>query len=816
MKPVEVPHFDDIDAFLYPLFTQVYERKSIIRIIPKYTGKLTKAKKPDKRSKEYKSLKPFSEFEVFYRGQSKSSAYQNFRSKFFEDGSDGAPVLQEGMTLRINFPRKLVRDQLIQAFREGEQHCVFTPLLAKWSEPAKSTSTQKYNEQVLKRIRKLADSYGDKPVPQEDMEDLAKKTETTFRIRDPVGNDYLTYNIGARKTIYLQNSRLNHVDESTETKPIEEITHEEAIQRATNLSDGEILEGSSIDPIRIHTSTTIYQTINPMKPALNEINDLIPDIKFDATRYPEINDFVLESRIINSGTLRFQEEYDEHYDLEKAYTQFHQTKYYRGFLGVIHQWRSFTFPPTETFLKAHNGIYKARIISPSPLAKLLGFLPNKDYILPLPEWTFHKNNGTTFVILQGVFGSNFDFRFPESSLKETGMRTKTNKPFRIFAGQLSSKINQHDTKTFNVKSTEHFAKHLASLYEDVFYDHESNLAKITIKHKRVFTKHHLFSFITSYTRIVMMEEMLKFDISNLSAVTLDGLYFKGTAPKNLIPQFRPKKSTMPISTSHLWYIPTENTTIFPLITNFNQNTFLEGAGGSGKTHTILNDKGFNTILYASPTHDLGKDKVKEYNLKHYTTIHRLIGEQCRSYKEEYGNPSVIFVDEITQIESSFITRLIALYPDSLIFIAGDVDAEGRHFQCKYSNQIWKPTFPIIQFTNDYRAKTQTLKEMKHTLRDYMKTDPTAYEIKQYVKKTFPTITKDQAIKNFKDDVWIAGTHKYIKEIPHKVHTTHSYQGKTIKFPTKLYISIDDMFEHTMFYTAMSRVESHEQLIIVID
>jgi hypothetical protein len=800
-RSIVVEDLDDIDALLKPIFLSVYDKKARITV---KSGKTT-----------------IVEFTTDYK-VSKSKAYELFRVKFVPDSND-EPIVADGMTIRITISRKLRKTNIEQNFREGDHHCVFTPLIKLWSEPAKTKSTTIYNAQVLKRINKLATEYGDSPVPQQEMEQVAKKCETTFRIRDPIGNDYLLYNKGGRKTLYLQNSRMNHVDETNEEKEISTISHAEAITYVENLKDGDILEGTFSDPIRIHRTTDILEITNPMKTYIDEIHNLIPDIKFDATQYPDVNDYILESRIINSGTLRFQEDFDEHYDLEKAYTQFHQTKYYKGFLGVIHQWRNFTFPPTTQFLKEHNGIYKAKIIAASPLAKLLGFIPNNYYILPLPEWTFHKDNGTTFTIVSGVFGSTFDFRFPPSSLQEVPMRnTKTNKPFRIFAGQLSSKINQHDSKVYNVKADERFAGHLASLYPEVFYDQDAQLARITVQHKKVFTKHHLFSFITSYTRIVMMEEMLKFNIDNLSAVTLDGLYFKGKAPKNLIPQFRPKQSSMPISTSHLWYIPTTNTTNFPLITSFNQNTFLEGPGGSGKTHTILNDKGFNNVLYASPTHELGRDKVNEYNLKRYTTVHKLAGidasgKPVKTYQEEFHHtPSVIFIDELTQIEAHFITKIISLYTNSLIFIAGDVDATGRHFQCKYSNEIWKPTFNIHQFTTDYRSKSPILTTMKQELREYMKTDPTSYEIKQYVKNHFKTITKEQALQQYTpNDVWIAGTHKYIKTLhPLKIHTTHSYQGKTITSPTKLYISIDDMFEHTMFYTAMSRVQSEEQLIIV--
>lgn len=792
---VVVPEFRELDTFLHPFF-KTFEGKR---------GRLT-IKQGRKNVKV---------FEV-KNGRTPNLNYRDFRANFFEGGSETDIVVDTGMKLVFKEFKSVEPKPLKQKFREGIEHCVFTPLINTWSK-----NPSKYQETMLKKVIKYAEKYGENPVPQEEMEDLAKKLKTTIKINDPIGNPYITYNPIGDRTCIVSNTRKNHVDETLDEKPIIEISHIDAVKKSKTLRDGEVLEGSFRDPIRIHSFKEIYQVPNPMFEYIDEINQLIPDVKFDATQYPEINEFILESRIINSGTLKFQEEYDEHYDLEKAYSQFHLTKYYRGFLGMIHQWRNFTFPPTTQFLKEHNGIYKAKIIKPSPLAKMLGFQENKYYILPLPEWNFHQNTKTDFTIVSGIFGSSFDFRFPESSFKNVPLRNydsnnpkTSNKPFRIYAGQLSSKFNENDKKLFSVKSSPEFAQHLKSLYKDVEYDEEEETARIYIEYKKVYTRHHILSFITSYTRIVMMEEMMKFDISNLSGITLDGLYFKGKAPKDLIPQFRPKKSKMSDKQSSPWYIPTENNTNFPLITEFNQNTFLEGPGGSGKTHTILNNKGFNNILYASPTHELGKDKIKEYNIKHYTTIHRLIGENCRSYKDEYGNPSVIFVDEITQIEADFINRIIKLYPNSLIFIAGDVDKEGRHYQCKYSNEIWKPSFPIIQFNEDYRAKTEKLKQMKRELRNYMKTDPLPYEIKNYVYSKFITIPKEQAITQFKDDIWIVGTHKYKNTIPHKTYTTHSYQGKTIKSPTKLYISIDDMFESTMFYTAMSRVEKEDQLIIV--
>lgn len=764
-----------------------------------------------------------------FRNTPERRSWETFRSLFYET-SDGEFVLPVGARILVYPSTQVQPNPQPQAYREGQEHCFFTPLIALWSVPAKSTSTQREHDQILKRVKKIAEEYGDKPVPHDDIPSIAKKTNTTIKIFDPLGNELYTFNPSARKLLCLRHTRNNHLEPTHENREHRDITYDEA-QDLLQADKGEgelVIEGSHLDPIKLYTNNEVLEVINPMKPYLDEIRQQLPDLKFNATQYPLVNEFILQSRIINSATLTFNPEYDQHYDLEKAYTQFHTTSFYQGFLGVIHQWRTFTFPPTQAFLDEHIGIYKARINRPSKLAKMLGMNAGDTLILPSPEWKFHKANGTDFAIISGVWGARFDFRFPPSAIESVKTRlgtstTKTfkaaateNKPFRIFAGQCSAKINEFHRRSYTLRATKEFAGHLASIYKDTDYNEELQLASVNIPIDPVYTKHHLFSFITSYTRIVMMEQMLKLSLENISAVNLDGLYFKGQPTSPFAACFRPKKPKVenPIGTNK-WYVPVQIKEDFPALTPYNQSSALLGAGGTGKTHAILTDRGFNKILYVSPTHELGKSKQQEFGIS-YTTLHRAIGENCRSYKDSYGTPPVIFVDELTQMEASFVERLIALYPESLIFIAGDIDEQGRHFQCKYSNEIWKPTFKCFTFTTDYRSHTEQLKTIKTTLRSYMKTDPSTEQVKEYAKRHFEHIPWLNAVLDFKpdQDVWIAGTHKYINKHPFKIHTTHSYQGKTIDQPRRLFISTDDLFEPTMLYTAISRARHHDQLVFV--
>ena len=114
-----------------------------------------------------------------------------------------------------------------------------------------------------------------------------------------------------------------------------------------------------------------------------------------------------------------------------------------------------------------------------------------------------------------------------------------------------------------------------------------------------------------------------------------------------------------------------------------------------------------------------------------------------------------------------------------------------------------------------------------------------YEMKEWALKNLKCIDFFDAVSMFKEgDAWIAGTHStnktllslgvvsgYYKKggnVSFEVKegfekrgsfTTHSYQGQTIE-DKKVFISVNDMFEYSMLYTAVSRVRRIEQLVFV--
>jgi hypothetical protein len=408
-----------------------------------------------------------------------------------------------------------------------------------------------------------------------------------------------------------------------------------------------------------------------------------------------------------------------------------------------------------------------------------------------------------------------------------------------------------DIETYTFKGDSEWASHLKSELGDdkVYYFKEQGFIVVKIDKKSYYTTHHILGFITAYTRINMLE-IMKDIKGELVKVILDGIYFRGELPNVDIPHKTNKDIKTHLGFRDAWYYPSEiNTDNWALYNEkLDGNCVLIGAGGTGKSYSVLTDKGIINPLYIVPSHVLGRKCREKYGCK-YNTIHKLIGVDCIPYRESNRVPGVIFIDELTMIEGDWIEQAIKMYPESLIYVAGDID-EKQWFQCRNGytdnfSKIWIPKdWRFVNYNIDMRAKDEELKNFKITIRRVMKeifTDGNqldASKINRYVKQTYPTVEMCDAMKMFQPgDKWIAGTHKtnekllengivsgFInkqKEIVNEDEpgavkrgsfTTHSFQGLTIE-NERLFVSLD-FFEYAMFYTSISRICNMSQLVIV--
>ena len=760
--------------------------------------------------------------------------YKEFRAKFKKSGTDSYYLFETGYKLIILKPTELSKERLLQRFRDGINHCVFEPLLKKLEDRLTdaSSSTKKRINQRIKKLTMLKMIYND-GVPETKMEEVARASGMKLHLFDVLGNELNVFNKDGREgCIRMTNTRENHVDIGivVDTDAVE-LNQEQMIELWDSVKnknefymiDGDLKNGQ---PSRIRTLKGAWCLADPIRDACKEFDKELGIInyKVNAIKQPELNNFLKEGRVINGWSCDLGDAKPTGCaDMPSAYSQFKKCHKYAGFLGHIHQYRSGSF--SREFVEEHLGYYGFKVLGGvSDLMFKLGLYEGLDTILYGPELLYFMDDGLQVEINQGAWGSRFDFDFPDYMMKD--------RAYCIWAGRLG--IEREETSHTIVASRE-FASHLSCDHK-VFYWREQGLLTIKKPVTQCFTAHHILGAMTSYVRIQMMEAMKCFKPENLVRVVLDGIYYKGSKPSEL--DWFTDKKVKPSEHSMKWYSPVVYDPA-PLLGRIVRNSLLTGQGGSGKTYSVFTDKGFNNVLFVSPSHILGQDVNKKYDAK-YTTIHKLIGIDCQPYLTEFRTPPVILVDEITQIDASWVDKVFELYPESLILLAGDIDGDGRWYQCRSGggkewNTIWKPVnVDVIEYLEDYRSKDEELKELKLNVRSAMKKcdlDNGIFQMEEWASRKLPI----SELKFVEGDTCIAGTHRtnakllekgivsgyykkggYVSDVELPGYekrgsfTIHSYQGKTIE-SGNIWIAIDDMFEYAMLYTAISRAVSIHQI-----
>jgi hypothetical protein len=341
----------------------------------------------------------------------------------------------------------------------------------------------------------------------------------------------------------------------------------------------------------------------------------------------------------------------------------------------------------------------------------------------------------------------------------------------------------------------------------------------------------------------MLEAMMTIGVNNLCKVVMDGIYFKGKTPSTL-DWFVEKEMKQHGYTLNYWY-DGSNVNVDWDTCKYENNVFLGGQGGAGKSYSILTDKCYNNILYVCPQHTLGQKQRNLYNVN-YTTVHQLLGIGTQAYNQIRGIPPVIFWDEITQCPAEWVEKGLKMYNQSLIILAGDIDKDGMYYQTRMEvGDMYKPTIDYAFIDGDRRSRDDELKDLKLRIRERMRKvfiDGKSGEevlMTQWALKHLNVMSLEQAVHQFcVGDTWIAGTHKtnarlleagvasgwykkggWISDVEKEGYekrgsfTIHSYQGSTIE-TGKVFISIHDMFDFTMLYTAVSRAVHFNQLIFV--
>jgi hypothetical protein len=381
---------------------------------------------------------------------------------------------------------------------------------------------------------------------------------------------------------------------------------------------------------------------------------------------------------------------------------------------------------------------------------------------------------------------------------------------------------------------------------------------------------HISAFIISYTQLNVFQEAMKYDIKDIYAHKLDSIVLSTKNVKPITNQaiWTVEEGEIKLSKYPVPHIINKATNVYKFNTEATilGNAFISGAGGSGKTHTILSDMGFRKVLFASTAWKLITEKALEYKIKG-SSINGLVGlgydnKVIPTVKERFGSPGVIVVDELSMIDGNHIDKIKSLYPLSQIVLMGDYE-DGKYYQSSIvidGRTVYHPTtYKLI--TADYRSLDEQTKTFKSHIRMLMKTKQSMKVITDYIKSMVPQITTDHLKETYALDYVLTGTHAKVnyftevlkgeknhylvlkhgfedvgkrlasvpntyltgeildKEIPGRtklVHafTVHSFQGSTIPVDKKCFVDLSTLKAVEDIYTAISRVRSITQLYII--
>jgi hypothetical protein len=787
--------------------------------------------------------------------------YQDFRNLFGEGSGERRWYVDVGDKIVAVKPSTMDGKKLFQMFRDGIQHCVFQPILKRMNEKldaSASCSVKKRYRQRISALEALQEKY-EKGVPEDAMEQVAKTAGLKI-VMDIMGKQVETWNEkGQVGCLHLRNTRENHVEQTAGALVVDkdfEVVSEEQMgmlwASAQEMGNGEyMVEGNIKDgvPKKLHFLNNAYKVHDAERDIINEFSKSIniKQYELNATKYPDVNEFIKQGRIVNGWSAGINNtEPTGCLDMPKAYAQFERCSYYTGFMGLIHQFRTGDFD--RKFIESHIGIYRFNIKkSPNRLARKLGLREGMSVVLPSPEILYHMDNGAEGTIDAGVWGGRMDFKFTEEMME--------NHRYQIWSGICGS---ERSDKAYTFPGSPEWADHLKATMPTatVHYWKHQGLITVRVPLNTVRTNHHILAFLTSYTRIQMLQAMSEFKYEQLCRVVLDGIYYCGAKPGTL--DWFVDKPMASKKSDEEWYSHSDMKLDWPAVA-YKNNTFISGQGGAGKTYGIMTDKGYNRVLYVVPQHVLGQRVNKQYGAT-YTTINQLIGAEsvingktvgCRPYHEERGRPPVIVADEITQYPAAWVEKALAMYPDSLWLLVGDIDANGQWFQTRNGGEggfskVWKPTgVDYVYIEGDRRSRDEELAALKLKIRSVMRevfVDGDSGEqhvMSSWAKHNLHTVSFDEAVGKFeKGDTWIAGTHAINAKLLERdivsgyykkggwisseevegyekrgSFTIHAYQGSTVE-SGKVFISIDGMFEYTMLYTAVSRAVHFDQLVFV--
>jgi len=823
-------------------------------------------------------------------------------------------------TEAINFV-EVKKNQNKQTYKNNDSGtCVYDAFLKFFLYNKDKNAKTISNKLISSEGLKYKKAYND-----DNLKEICKFCNTSLYIRDIVKGPKYDKKIitdFAKFKINMVNSKYNHLDlllSNDEEEEVENIKELELIKQKTPFYVEKFGKVQTIDKIYKVRDDDFKQCFKKWKETYNLSNKYIYEDS-NEDKLIDTYDYNLHS-FFNNEWEAIDSDYKE-IDLKKAYYNYTDKQYNKHYHGV----------PSGKFINiscddkfnidlfnelTNNsliGYYQVKITDiknkRSHMDKL-GFSINTIHTLTSANINLLKDY-LEFKFINASYSTSCHIPFineEESFLRQIDKVKHYCKAFGILVGQKNETV-------INIKPLEQDEQYYNIIDDDNFkINNYEGKIQIRYKDEERKTYRHIALYIHSYTRTLILEQLLKMDIDMIYGVKLDSIVYKKEYKiENINNIFHHKPSKIEKLLFHknigndlefgtIDYKENEdeddssscgffrnyfeeNNNILSFPSTFlqtsdivkNKIVFIGGAGGSGKSYSVLKNNNINpkNICYTTNCWNLIQGQKQKYNNILGYSNPNLTGNCNGKAVEKIRNNDIkyIVIDELTLIDNKVIKQIIKEYNECFIFLLGDIEEDGNFFQCSLpSVRIFKPNeknynIQYVKYTKSYRFDNN-LKNKLDSLRLWIsdnlhkETNKLRYlknskKIIDYVKSNFDKCfyNKEDVIYN-NEDVGISGTHKenlteyfinkgttkkyYCKQTDKRnlefkgqeinqeeynikknksnwelklFKTIHSFQGLDLNDNNKIIISIDKNFDVNLFYTALSRAKREDQIYIL--
>lgn len=762
---------------------------------------------------------------------------------------------------------------VFQVFRDGSLNCVIAPLVEYLKARRDAATSDKKivaYKRLAKRAEKMLVQYAD-GVPEDQMQSVADKLLVRLTVYTPCVRDPMIFEPAGNAvgSLAYTNTRLGHLDQMTVNNPVyverdalaamwDELCktdqHFEYQRNTRNVVMVRTLEGEFKvkaphgDFVRAqleHFGMEEAWLCDKKNPRLSEFirRGVHLNGHVDAV---DTGDF---ARQMPCGGIEYGDRDYMCIDQARAYRNFQSCKFFDGFVFNFTDFRK------TTTLRGPGYYQITGIVLTGKLAEIdamLGRVYVDGCVYPSCELAFLASQGATFDVVAGAWGRRREFNFNDEGWMAMDGDS------RLYATWVGRSMMKKEHERYYVRGTHDFLSHIASVANNpnVLYFEDQQELCVTYERESAMHMAHISGVITSCTRINTIEQLLGMQLDKVLRVACDAVYAKPHVC-DLENVFRVKQELMKTNTPGTRYIqanPYEQE-VEGRDAHYEHREYHKGAGGSGKTHSLLTDKGLpeGLVVYSGPSHKLCAEKREAYGV--IAAPHASLMSSSPKWRR-FTRASVIIFDECSMLTRENQEFIISRFPHARLIFAGDpcqcphFDVPGGVKSTPFDANLCDRT---VHHTHQYRCTCPILAKVLQNIRDEIGTRGSGMRIALnsipvvdqvalaalYDPATDFILTHSHTTKDAYTDAMVAAgkAPKYLVkkrtgpyyngDIVHEVKeplvlgsscelrhgfTTHSVQGTTVE--GRLFIDVSALSDNKLIYTAISRARKIDQVMLV--